>query len=146
MDGLHEMRWRLTEAIISHWLGAVERKKAAAKVTRYGIDDVAKHVRQKALWPHGVARGKYHDQIQHISHGTYQRKAAETAAYRTSIAECPLPVQCITPDKTYGITQHVGYQVTQLPVMPGHINHAHANHRSEERRVGKECRSRWSPY
>ena len=22
----------------------------------------------------------------------------------------------------------------------------YANHRSEERRVGKECRSRWSPY
>ena len=22
----------------------------------------------------------------------------------------------------------------------------HAQHRSEERRVGKECRSRWSPY
>ena len=29
-------------------------------------------------------------------------------------------------------------------VLPGLIN-AHA-HRSEERRVGKECRSRWSPY
>ena len=28
------------------------------------------------------------------------------------------------------------------------ISHAHDNHaeRSEERRVGKECRSRWSPY
>src|SRR3712207_7382249 len=24
--------------------------------------------------------------------------------------------------------------------------HARADHRSEERRVGKECRSRWSPY
>ena len=24
--------------------------------------------------------------------------------------------------------------------------YAVANHRSEERRVGKECRSRWSPY
>src|SRR5690242_10095146 len=116
MDGLHEMRWRLLEAIISHGLGAVERKEAAAKVTRYGIDNIAKHVRQKALRPHGMARGTYHG------------KTAKTTAYRTGIAECPLPVQCITPDKTYGITQHVGYQVTQLPVVPGHINHAHANH------------------
>ena len=24
--------------------------------------------------------------------------------------------------------------------------HVHASFRSEERRVGKECRSRWSPY
>ena len=27
-----------------------------------------------------------------------------------------------------------------------HINHIVAKARSEERRVGKECRSRWSPY
>ena len=26
------------------------------------------------------------------------------------------------------------------------VEHALANDRSEERRVGKECRSRWSPY
>src|ERR1043165_10245537 len=26
------------------------------------------------------------------------------------------------------------------------ITHYHMDHRSEERRVGKECRSRWSPY
>ena len=26
------------------------------------------------------------------------------------------------------------------------MNNWGANHRSEERRVGKECRSRWSPY
>ena len=29
-------------------------------------------------------------------------------------------------------------------VLEGHINHC--VRRSEERRVGKECRSRWSPY
>ena len=30
----------------------------------------------------------------------------------------------------------------------GKVKRAHAfkSHRSEERRVGKECRSRWSPY
>jgi len=27
-----------------------------------------------------------------------------------------------------------------------HINHIVKEERSEERRVGKECRSRWSPY
>src|SRR2546430_3116553 len=29
------------------------------------------------------------------------------------------------------------------PAVPGPVEHGH---RSEERRVGKECRSRWSPY
>src|SRR6266566_5875397 len=29
---------------------------------------------------------------------------------------------------------------------PGLIANAYINQRSEERRVGKECRSRWSPY
>src|SRR2546427_12008534 len=28
----------------------------------------------------------------------------------------------------------------------GVISHQRGEHRSEERRVGKECRSRWSPY
>src|SRR5256885_16968703 len=29
-------------------------------------------------------------------------------------------------------------------LLAGKVQHSH--HRSEERRVGKECRSRWSPY
>ena len=36
-----------------------------------------------------------------------------------------------------------------LPFHPGSIDFVlitHAHIRSEERRVGKECRSRWSPY
>ena len=36
------------------------------------------------------------------------------------------------------ITQHL------IPII-NHINESNDN-RSEERRVGKECRSRWSPY
>ena len=28
----------------------------------------------------------------------------------------------------------------------GHVDHGKTTLRSEERRVGKECRSRWSPY
>ena len=37
--------------------------------------------------------------------------------------------------------------VTQLPLMVNCVsNEAFFRMRSEERRVGKECRSRWSPY
>ena len=33
-----------------------------------------------------------------------------------------------------------------LMTMATMISHAYVSSRSEERRVGKECRSRWSPY
>ena len=32
------------------------------------------------------------------------------------------------------------------PDLAGGLKSAYLAHRSEERRVGKECRSRWSPY
>ena len=34
----------------------------------------------------------------------------------------------------------------QRPDIPKRLNPDYAQTRSEERRVGKECRSRWSPY
>ena len=37
-------------------------------------------------------------------------------------------------------------QDTPETVFPGGINPLIGSSRSEERRVGKECRSRWSPY
>ena len=37
------------------------------------------------------------------------------------------------------------FDASGLIVSPGFID-LHAHLRSEERRVGKECRSRWSPY
>ena len=36
--------------------------------------------------------------------------------------------------------------VQQIPVIPRALMLAEMAERSEERRVGKECRSRWSPY
>src|SRR5437016_13618246 len=35
---------------------------------------------------------------------------------------------------------------TKLWSVSGHVNRPGVYERSEERRVGKECRSRWSPY
>ena len=37
-----------------------------------------------------------------------------------------------------------GSPEVQVALLTAHINEL--NERSEERRVGKECRSRWSPY
>ena len=40
---------------------------------------------------------------------------------------------------------HVSALRHLIPILQGTNNH-YQNIRSEERRVGKECRSRWSPY
>src|SRR2546425_12005002 len=37
-------------------------------------------------------------------------------------------------------------RVDQSQLKPIYLLHANLSFRSEERRVGKECRSRWSPY
>ena len=44
-----------------------------------------------------------------------------------------------------------GYEITILdkqekPIGLDHVKYIQGDLRSEERRVGKECRSRWSPY
>ena len=46
------------------------------------------------------------------------------------------------------INQLVGYILSEDPTYITTYNNARSliRHRSEERRVGKECRSRWSPY
>ena len=53
---------------------------------------------------------------------------------------------------------HAGFEVEEIireadaikNVVTGRVlameRHPNSDHRSEERRVGKECRSRWSPY
>ena len=56
------------------------------------------------------------------------------------------------PDRVIGLTVvAVGTAMPELVVsvvsaIDGHADMAFGNVRSEERRVGKECRSRWSPY
>src|SRR2546422_10522131 len=39
-----------------------------------------------------------------------------------------------------------GLQACLLALVRGALEQDHSRERSEERRVGKECRSRWSPY
>ncbi len=70
----------------------------------------------------------------------------------TGVQTCALPIYCVTIDKEV----YEGFRaiseadsVTIDPHKMGYVPYAAGGiviKRSEERRVGKECRSRWSAY
>src|SRR5256885_8757940 len=79
----------------------------------------------------------------------------------TGVQTCALPisqqlaalVECIADEALHvvqaaGVAQraHLGGRVQPRAQAQGTSGGAEALSRSEERRVGKECRSRWSPY
>ena len=45
-----------------------------------------------------------------------------------------------------GSTEHIFELINFTPDLIYHLGEYSRHRRSEERRVGKECRSRWSPY
>src|SRR6266478_2212080 len=48
-------------------------------------------------------------------------------------------------ENALGVTRVRNYP-PERPILPGNVREQAEQDRSEERRVGKECRSRWSPY
>ena len=50
------------------------------------------------------------------------------------------------PDECCRAERQIGYEVRTLNQVIGSLVNSYQSKRSEERRVGKECRSRWSPY
>src|SRR5687767_2328397 len=68
---------------------------------------------------------------------TYDPAFMNTAACRSRITY-------IDGDK--GILLYRGYPIEQLAEHSDFLETSYLILRSEERRVGKECRSRWSPY
>src|SRR3712207_9491871 len=80
----------------------------------------------------------------------------------TGVQTCALPIWAgaepgtVVGHENLGVVEEVGAGATALEqgdrvVMPftvacGFCRNCRAGSRSEERRVGKECRSRWSPY
>src|SRR5689334_25215434 len=62
----------------------------------------------------------------------------------TNTAACRSSITYIDGDA--GILEHRGYSIEQLCEQSTFLEVAYLLIRSEERRVGKECRSRWSPY
>src|SRR5258708_21571019 len=51
-------------------------------------------------------------------------------------------VSALSPQRVTGLVSCAGYNIQDIP----HSDQPADPERSEERRVGKECRSRWSPY
>ena len=62
----------------------------------------------------------------------------------TGVQTCALPIPPQLPG-ALDIRQALEYARQNASRHPDTIQ-LHAGYRSEERRVGKECRSRWSPY
>src|SRR2546427_1998924 len=68
----------------------------------------------------------------------------------TGVQTCALPISGMLP-KSYvlvAVREHPSQQPTAVSMSNtgGKITGGIGTARSEERRVGKECRSRWSPY
>ena len=62
----------------------------------------------------------------------------------TGVQTCALPILFVTP--ALGVVSVSAYVDIPPPPVAPDIHVALPFARSEERRVGKECRSRWSPY
>ena len=77
--------------------------------------------------------------------------AAALAAACSNSTSPHVPTPCPTysgglvamSDSLFGLYHLVSYCLDTLPAYGPPVD---TGHRSEERRVGKECRSRWSPY
>ena len=80
-----------------------------------------------AAWPDGLPAGTYSVTL---NHGSYAGNTAQDGTYKFTTTQT-VPVGGGIRHSTIGAYQGSGYTKDQ---------------RSEERRVGKECRSRWSPY
>src|SRR5207237_7803049 len=61
----------------------------------------------------------------------------------TGVQTCALPI-CVRADCFLSVTPDTSPNESALEDI-GLNRHLHSGARSEERRVGKECRSRWSP-
>src|SRR5260221_4031832 len=77
----------------------------------------------------------------------------------TGVQTCALPISQFSIEKLLKMLESVEHQTRRLSKMINdllnislittgnlHLEYEDVELRSEERRVGKECRSRWSPY
>src|SRR2546426_8185558 len=77
----------------------------------------------------------------------YKVTGVQTCALPICIAELAVPESRIPGEQNlFGLLHGDVHRVRHLAAVLPQIDAAHHVDRSEERRVGKECRSRWSPY
>src|SRR2546425_5574528 len=137
---------------LAHPLAALEQERLGDDPDREGAE-IARHLRDDgrracAGAAAHAAGDEYHvravQRVQHLVAVLLDRLAADLGA-----RACAQPAGQLLPD----LHLHVGLVVEQglrvgvdgdeLDALQALVDHAV---RSEERRVGKECRSRWSPY
>src|SRR3712207_7989884 len=63
----------------------------------------------------------------------------------TGVQTCALPIWALASSPTISKTPSLS-PMRRFRIFRAAASQATAANRSEERRVGKECRSRWSPY
>ena len=65
----------------------------------------------------------------------------------TGVQTCALPIYGLKYSLETEVGGYISLSGDSLQALKQYINIlSMVSHRSEERRVGKECRSRWSPY
>src|SRR2546422_11094993 len=77
-------------------------------------------------------------------HEAVRARVVEAAAVASRVRQRFAPVCEAVLDAGFQIARNVAHELG--PEVPAHHVAAEREGRSEERRVGKECRSRWSPY
>src|SRR3712207_9248795 len=77
-----------------------------------------------------------------------QIKNKNARKYQPALISCIVPKRKAIPIKIKTISIHQSFivQFANLPFLSMYLLLIFFVYRSEERRVGKECRSRWSPY
>ena len=134
-----------------------------ANVRCYGADDVREGV--AIMHAEGVdvsitGNSTNPTRFQHPVAGTYKKECIEQGKKYFSVASGGGTGRTLHPDNmaagpaSYGMTDTMGRmhsdaQFAGSSSVPAHVEmmgFLGMGNRSEERRVGKECRSRWSPY
>ena len=82
-----------------------------------------------------------------VQKNSVQKSEKENAVKITALAIIPKPMTLLTPQDVSTATEVTEIPETAtVPTVTEETPQQATFKRSEERRVGKECRSRWSPY
>ena len=94
--------------------------------------------RADSIWVSMDGVGRYHESVR--GEGTFERLERNIAACGHPAVSVNMAINTLNVD---GVAQAIEYAKASPYIQKIFLNF---HTRSEERRVGKECRSRWSPY